>query len=71
MTKIGRALEKREAAMRYRGKFARQSQLYDDATVKPCRHTMHCELHGRCISVGVKLPCPYRCQVCRREHQHA
>ena len=59
------------ARRRQLNKFARQSQLYDTMAIKPCRHTMLCEKHSRCISVGVKLPCPYRCQVCRREHQHA
>ena len=53
-------------------KFARQAQLYDQVDMKPCRHTMLCHLHRRCISSTLKKVCPYRCQVCApREAQHA
>ena len=52
-------------------KFARQSQMYDGAALKPCRHTQLCEKHRRCIS-ATKAVCPYRCQVCPdQERQHA
>ena len=52
-------------------KFARQAQLYDDAEVKPCRHTMLCGPHSRCISRRLKKVCSYQCRVCKpREFQH-
>lgn len=53
-------------------KFSRQAQLYDHVAMKPCRHTMLCEKHDRCVSSTAKKACPYRCQICApREAQHA
>lgn len=39
-------------------------QLEDPTTLKPCRHTLYCQAHGRCISVTKKNLCPYRCRIC-------
>ena len=52
-------------------KFKRQAQLYDHMAMKPCRHTMLCEKHHRCISRTKKV-CPFRCHICPdQEAQHA
>jgi len=49
----------------------RQTQLNDGPELKRCQHAIRCDKHNRCLAVRLKKLCPYRCQICRRERQHA